>query len=143
MPIPKLRASGARWPKTRLSLNPQLSSKNFCKKSPKTRPSRFLYPGVCYSHGACTYQDAIGQGSSLRAINPISVSAPAVGLPRLGECFRRKIYFLPNEPKVVQCLPRILKNKVPANHIKIVQNRIKTHLKEPETDTNEAKTTPK
>jgi hypothetical protein len=49
---------------------------------------------------------------------------------------------LPNEPKVVQFLPRILKNKVLTKGIKTDQNRIKTHLKRHETDTKEAKTTP-
>jgi hypothetical protein len=49
---------------------------------------------------------------------------------------------LPNEPKAVQCLPRFLKNKVLTNRIRIDQNRIKTHLKASETDTNEARIIP-
>jgi hypothetical protein len=39
-----------------------------------------------------------------------------------------KYYFLPNEPKLIQCLPRFLKNKVLTNRIRTDQNRIKTPL---------------
>jgi hypothetical protein len=46
---------------------------------------------------------------------------------------------LPNEPKVVQCLPGKLKKPVLANRIKIDQNRIKTPLKQHQTGTNEAR----
>jgi hypothetical protein len=49
---------------------------------------------------------------------------------------------LPNEPKVVQCLPGKLKKQLRTKGTKTDQNRIKTHLKQHETDINEAKTTP-
>jgi hypothetical protein len=44
-----------------------------------------------------------------------------------------KTCFLPNEPKVVQCLPKILKNKVLTNRIRIDQNRYETPSNEVET----------
>jgi hypothetical protein len=49
---------------------------------------------------------------------------------------------LPNEPKVVQCLPGKLKKQRRAKGPKTAQKPFKTDLKEPENDSNEAKTTP-
>jgi hypothetical protein len=54
-----------------------------------------------------------------------------------------KTCFLPNEPKVVQCLPKILKNKVLTNRIRIDQNRIKTGTKHPQTRSKHPNSTPK
>jgi hypothetical protein len=56
--------------------------------------------------------------------------------------FSGKTCFLPNEPKVVQCLPMILKNKVLTKGTKTGAKPLKTQLKQHQTDTNEAKTTP-
>jgi hypothetical protein len=64
---------------------------------------------------------------------------PSSGSLNSGSWILQKKYFLPNEPKVVQCLPGKLKKPVLANRIKIDQNRIKTPLKQHQTGTNEAR----
>jgi hypothetical protein len=54
-----------------------------------------------------------------------------VGLSASGRWFCQKKCFLPNEPKVVQCLQRFLKNKVLANRIKIVSKHPQTMSNHP------------
>jgi hypothetical protein len=78
-----------------------------------------------------------GRGEGERKTN---FSFPFLSLerPRISP----KYCFLPNEPKVVQCLPGKLKKQPLAKAPKTVQKRLKTHLKQPETDSNEANSTP-
>jgi hypothetical protein len=42
---------------------------------------------------------------------PPRLGGSAVGLPLSRGCFCQKKYFLQNEPKIVQCLPGILKKR--------------------------------
>jgi hypothetical protein len=49
---------------------------------------------------------------------------------------------LPNEPKVVQCLPGKLKKQLCAKRTKTDTKPLKTYLKQHQTDTNDAKITP-
>jgi hypothetical protein len=63
----------------------------------------------------------------------LSLFSAALGLKNI---------FLPNEPKVVQCLLGFLKKQLLTKGTETAQKPLKTDLKDPETDTNEAKTTP-